>query len=489
MLCRFVYECHTMTQETTPVLQRHFGLLQATALNITQIVGAGVFATIPFMVRELPGPYALLGWIVGASLMFLDSTVWSELGAMMPGSGGSALYLLEGFGRDKWGKPMAFLFIWQFLISGPLELASGLIAIATFANSLHPAFRAFNEANTWTAGTALTHDFVLGFTVNPARVLALLLGVLIVFLLYRRIATLGKLTVFIWLGVLGAIAWILLEGGARFDMGRVFAMPESRPDDIGKHLGAAIALAMYSYLGYYNVCYVGDEVRDPGKTIPRAVFLSATIVTGLFIALHVAMLSVVPWQELPRDEKALGNFSLAAEFMRRIYGDGSKAMTIITLLLIFSCFGSAFAGMLGYARVPFGAARNGYFFSAFGAVHARHRIPHLGLFLVGALTLFWSFFDLENVIKALIVTRILEQFVAQIVGVMRLRYVQPDRPRPFRIWLYPLPCLLALAGWVFVYFTAGIVLIGLGLAALVLGIIAYVVWATRTRTWPFAGIR
>jgi len=471
---------------STPTLQRHFGLLQATALNVTQIVGAGVFATIPFMVRELPGPYALLGWIVGAGLMLLDSTVWAELGAMLPGSGGSALYLLESYGRPKWGRAMAFLFIWQFLISGPLELASGLIAIAAFANSLHPWFRSFNEAHTLSGKLELSPDIALGLTVNPARWIALICGVVIIILLYRRITTLGKMTVVLWLGVLGAIAWILIEGGLHFDRGTAFAMPERRPADFGAHLGAAVTLAMYSYLGYYNVCYIGDEVREPGKTIPRAVFLSAFLVATLFIGLHLAMLGVVPWGELPKTDAELGGFSLPARFMEKIYGDGCRAATIVTLLLIFSCFGSAFAGMLGYARIPYGAARNGYFFAAFGGVHPRLRIPHVGLLLVGGLTLFWSFFDLESVIKALIVTRILEQFAAQIIGVMILRHAQPDRPRPFRIWLYPLPCLLALAGWLYLYATSGGVFILLGLATLGLGIAAFLLWARRTRTWPFA---
>src|SRR5437870_13049584 len=114
-------------------LLRHFGLTHAVALNVTRIVGAGVFITIPLMLKELPGPYALLGWLAAGALMLVDGMIWSELGAALPGSGGSYLYLLECYGRDRWGRLTAFLFIWQFLISGPLEIASGFIALATFA--------------------------------------------------------------------------------------------------------------------------------------------------------------------------------------------------------------------------------------------------------------------------------------------------------------------------------------------------------------------
>src|SRR5947209_11030339 len=124
-------------------LQRHFGLLQATALNVTMIVGAGVFITIPLMLKVLPGPYALLGWLGAGALILVDGLIWSELGAALPGSGGSYLYLLECYGRERWGRLMAFLFIWQFLISGPLEVGSGLIAISTFATQVTPAFKDF----------------------------------------------------------------------------------------------------------------------------------------------------------------------------------------------------------------------------------------------------------------------------------------------------------------------------------------------------------
>src|SRR6516162_8736241 len=131
-------------------LHRHFGLLHATALNISMIVGAGIFVTIPLILGKLPGPYALLGWLLAGGLMLADGLIWSELGAALPGSGGSYLYLLESFGRHRWGRLMAFLFVWQFLISGPLEVASGLIAMAIFADGIHPKFAAWNKQLTET---------------------------------------------------------------------------------------------------------------------------------------------------------------------------------------------------------------------------------------------------------------------------------------------------------------------------------------------------
>jgi amino acid transporter len=468
--------------ETAGGLRRHFGLLQATALNVTMIVGAGVFATIPLMLLKLPGPWALLGWLGAGALILVDGLIWSELGAAMPGSGGTYLYLLESYGRERWGRLMAFLFIWQFLLSGPLEIASGLIAMAQFSTQLSPAFEQFNAAHT--ATLTLWAEQKLAVSFGPSRLIGLAAGALILLLLYRRITALSRLTVAFWVGVLGVMAWILLEGAFRFDAAKVFAVPDGAPPlDLFRGLGGAMVLAMYSYLGYYNICYIGDEVRDPGRTIPRSILLSALLVVVLFVGLHLAMLGAVPPNDIPTDEAQLDSFSLAATFMRQIHGEW--AATLVTLLLVWSCFGSAFAGLLGYSRIPYGAARYGHFFSILGKVHRVHLIPHISLLAVGGLVLFWSFFDLGNVINALIVTRILEQFVAQAVGLMVLRRTRPEMARPFRMWLYPLPCLLALAGWLFLYGSAGWLFIGLGLTTLAAGVVAFLAWSRQARAWPF----
>jgi amino acid transporter len=310
-------------------------------------------------------------------------------------------------------------------------------------------------------------------------------------LLYRRITTLGRFTITIWLGVLAVIAWILFEGWRHFDPAVAFDFSGEAshwPTHFADGLGGAMILAMYAYLGYYNVCYIGDEVRDPGKTIPRSILLSAVLVCFLFVGLHLAMLGTVSWHVIPTRPPATDDYNLPAAFMRRVYGPeyGNLAAVIVTLFLIWSCCGSAFAGLLGYSRIPYGAARHGRFFAPLARVHPAHGIPHVSLLLVGALTLFWTFFDLEKVITALLTTRILEQFVGQIVGVVLLRRTQPDLPRPYRMWLYPLPCGLALAGWLYVYAKAGPVFIALGLGTVLAGVLVFLGWSWRTGQWPFA---
>jgi amino acid transporter len=470
-------------------------LWHATALNVTMIVGAGVFVTIPLMLKILPGPYAILGWLGAGALMIVDGLIWSELGATLPGSGGSYLYLLESYGRDRWGRLMAFLFIWQFLISGPLEIGSGLIAMDQFANSLHPEFKRFNEEKTWQATLGTWDDGeelrTLTISFGPTRAAGILVLIAILFLLYRRITILGKLTVTFWAGVLGVIGWILIEGGSHFEADVAFDFSGSAsapPPDFWLRLGKVMILAMYSYLGYYNICYIGDEVRNPGKTIPRSILLSALLVCFLFVGLHLAMMGVVSWHQVPTTKEALDSYSLPAAFISQIY-TGHREAALMSVLLIWSCIGSAFAGLLGYSRIPYGAARQGHFFAVLGRVHPTLRIPHVSLLLVGGLTLFWSFFDLASVITALITTRILEQFIGQVFGVMLLRRSQPNRPRPYKIWLYPVPCGLALVGWLYLYVSAGWPFIALGLVTLAVGVAAFVVWSKQTGEWPFKGYR
>jgi amino acid transporter len=221
-------------------------------------------------------------------------------------------------------------------------------------------------------------------------------------------------------------------------------------------------------------------VREPARVIPRAILLSVGIVILLFIGLHLAMVGAISWTEIPTDSNS---FNLPAEFMRKAHGDGAAAL--VSVLLIGCCFGSTFAGLLGYSRIPYGAAREGHFFRTFDRLHSRHRFPHRSLLLVGGVTLVWAFFDLQVVINALITTRLLEMFCGQIIGLLLLRRNRPDAPRPWKMWLYPLPCLLALFGWLYLYLTSQWLYILFGAGTLFSGVAAFLVWSRIRGTWPF----
>ena len=256
-------------------------------------------------------------------------------------------------------------------------------------------------------------------------------------LLYRRVTSLGRLAVVFWVCILAAVAWILIEGALNFDAKRAFDFdidPSAMPKKPILALGQAMILAIYSYIGYYNICYMGDEVHEPGRNIPRSILLSTLLVIALFVGLHLAMLGTVPWAKYAGKD----DVNLAAVFMDQIHGPW--AARLVTFLILGSIFASAFSGMLGYSRIPYGAARAGHFFSVFGRVHPDLHIPHISLLLVGAITLFWTLFDFTSVLNALITTRLLVQFVGQNVGLALLRRSRPQGPWPFRMWLYPLPC-------------------------------------------------
>src|SRR5580692_959571 len=152
-----------------PPLARSLGFWEATAINITQIVGAGVFATIPLILGVLPAAYALLAWLVAGVLILADSMIWGELGAAMPAAGGSYHFLLESYGRSKWGRLMAFLFVWQILISGPLEIGSGLVAAAQFSTTIHPDYKKFDEEYTQDFEIEIANDQKIGVAIGPSR--------------------------------------------------------------------------------------------------------------------------------------------------------------------------------------------------------------------------------------------------------------------------------------------------------------------------------
>jgi amino acid transporter len=444
-------------------LPRRFGLLQATALNMSNMIGVGPFITIPLLMSALGGPQSMLGWLVALLVTIPDGLVWSELGAAMPGSGGSYVYLREAFGRERFGRLVAFLFIWQFILSGPLEIASGYIGFSRYARYIWP---------TLTAGR---------FLLVSAGV-----GVVNIVLLYRRIEAIGTLTVSLWIGTLLTAAAAIAGGALHFEAARAFEVP---PDafhfSLGflLGLGSASRVGVYDYLGYYDVCYIGDEVRDPGRVIPRSILISIVVVAVLYAAINLSILGVVSWREFVPAERHPEAEFIVSSFMERLYG--TRVATLFTLLVMWTAFGSVFALLLGYSRIPYAAAQDGYFFEAFKRLHPTRRFPHVSLIVLGLISIACSFLPLGLVIDALITTRVLVQFIGQVFAVALLRRRRPAPPRPFRMPLYPLPALIALSGWTFLLLTSGWRALLLALGTLAVGALCFCLWSWRTRRWPF----
>jgi amino acid transporter len=247
-------------------------------------------------------------------------------------------------------------------------------------------------------------------------------------------------------------------------------------------LGAAARIGVYDYLGYNDVCYIGEEVRNPGKVIPRSIIISLVGVAAIYMAMNLSIIGVVPWRTfVPVPDS--GPAPVASLFMERIWG--TKIATIFTFMIIWTAFACIFALMLGYSRVPYAAARDGCFFQVFARLHPTKDFPHLSLLLISVLAIAFSFVDLSTLIDALLTTRILVQFIGQIAAVVLLRRLQPKLERPFRIWFYPLPALIALAGWIFLFWTTETKLKVGAVAALALGVIFFLAWTWRAKRWPF----
>ncbi len=445
----------------TPHLVRHFGTLQATALNMSNMIGIGPFLTIPLLMTALGGPQAMLGWLVAVLIVIPDGMVWSELGASMPGSGGSYLYLREGFGSKTFGRLMTFLFIWQFIVSGPFEIASGYIGFAQYLNYIWP---------------------------NASKnLVVIVVGAVNIALLYRQITHIGKITVSLWIGTLLTTGLVIVTGALHFDPKIAFDFPPGAFNfSVGFlwGLGAASRVGVYDYLGYYDICYIGDEVKNPGRTIPRSVIISVVAVALIYVLINLSIIGVISWREFVPAEatKPLSDFVVSI-MMERIYG--RPVAIAVTLMILWTAFGSCFALLLGYSRIPFAAARDGYFFNIFGKLHPRHNFPYVSLLLIGAIAIVCSFFSLGTVIDALIALRILVQFIGQIVAVTLLRKNAPELHRPYKIWLYPVPSLVALVGWLFIFVTLDTWIKIYSLLALAIGVVSFLIWSRFTDRWPF----
>ncbi len=464
------------------------GLGTATALNMIDMIGVGPFITMPLMVSAMGGPQAILGWLLGALFAACDGLVWAELGAAMPGSGGSYRYLREIYGREKWGKLISFLFIWQLSFSAPLSIATGCIGLAGYAAYYWPGLETVYSAHDAALHIPWAGSLQMSWVVSPATGLAVAICMLTVLLLYRRITAIGRMSKLLWLGVMGTIGWIIFAGLTHFNAARAFDFPPgafTMSHGFLTGLGGAMLIAAYDYWGYYNVCFLGDEIKDPGRNIPRALLLSILFVAGLYMMMNICILAVVPWREMVQVGQNNNGLYVVSLFMQRIYG--AAAARTVTALVMWTAFASVFSLMLGYSRVPYAAARDGNYFRAFAKVHPEYRFPYVSLLALGAVAAAFCFLRLKDAIAALVVIRILLQFLVQAIGVIVLRIRRPEMPRPFRMWLYPLPALAAAAGFIFILFNRQNAMKEVRYAAVILlgGLTIYMVRAWRGKEWPF----
>jgi amino acid transporter len=447
-----------MRQPSSPHLQRDLNLLHATSLNVSNMLGAGPFITIPILLAAMAGPQGMIGWVVAMIIVMCDGLIWAELGAAYPGSGGTYHYLREVFKGSEWGRFLPFLFVWQFLISGTLEVASGYIAASNFLITLWPSYGEIAPQWGWPA------KVIVGL---PASIMVA--GIFLA--LCRRIRSIGWISACLIVGVLTAVGAVIVLGALNFDAALI-TFPERafRVDQrFWMGVGAATTVAVYDYLGYYNICHLGEEVRAPEKTIPRAVLISIVVVASIYMAMNLAFIGVVPWQETLK-QGSLANTNIAGAFMTQLCGE--RVASAFTWLIIWTCLAGLFAMTLGYSRILYSAAKNGDFFAFFARLHPTHGYPWAALALLSALTAFFCYFPLTTVIEGAVTVRIAVQFIGQIFALHVVRR-EGTRPLPFRMWLYPLPSLIALTGWTFLLVTSKGYLLSLLLGVYGSGLLAF----------------
>jgi amino acid transporter len=427
-----------------PRLDRALSLTQATAINMIDMVGIGPFVVIPFIVGAMQGPLSILAWLLGALLAYMDGLVWAELGAKWPEAGGSYVFLQKLF-KGRAGKLMAFLFIWQTTIQAPLVVASGAIGFSQY----------------------LTYLIPLGF--YEKKMVSGALIILLVALLYRNIRSIGKISVLLWFITGGTILWLIISGLGHFNASMAFDW-KTGEDGLSAlffvAVGQASLKAVYSYLGYYNVCHLGAEISNPAKNIPRSIFLSITGIAILYLGMQTVILGVLPWQEV-----AASDFVVSTYF-ERIYNH--TAGQIATVLVLCIALASLFSVILGYSRVPYAAAKNGDFFKVFAKVHPKHHFPHISLLALGGLAFIFSLlFKMKEVITAIIIMRILIQFVSQAVGVIAWHRREPRSSRPFNMPLFPIPAIISILIWMFIFFSSELEFILFAVGIIVLGVILF----------------
>jgi fructoselysine transporter len=424
--------------------ERKLGILQATAINMTDMVGIGPFITLPMVIGIMNGPWFLYAWLGGAVLSVIDAMVWSELGAAFPLAGGSYNFLKVAYGEHKWGKLMSFLFVWQTMIQAPLVIASAAIGFSAYLSYLLPL-------------TTLESKLISGGVV-----------VCIVALLYRKIEAIGKISVTLWVAVLLTLCLIIGGGIAHGH----FLQPLRHVNDgltlnyaFVTVMGFACVKSVYSYLGYY-------------KNIPRSMFLSIAGIAVLYLCMNISVTSIIPWQQ------AKDSPFVISLFMEQLAGPA--AAKIITGLILLVAFASVFSATLGYSRVPYAAAADGAFFKIFARLHPKGNFPYVSLlFLGGTAFIFSLLFKLSDVISAVLAMRILVQFIAQAIGLLVLRKARGSAAFPWRMPFFPWPVYLAVILWGSILMATGLPLFLGALMTICTGAIAYFIKARLKREWPF----
>ncbi|HKC35481.1 MAG TPA: APC family permease, partial [Chitinophagaceae bacterium] len=381
----------------------------------------------PFVVSQFNNGLFLWAWIFGAITAFVDAMIWAELGAAYPLAGGTYNFHRIAYG-EKYGKLMSFLFVWQTSIQAPLVVASGAIGFAQYLT------------------------YIIELTPLQEKIISGSLVILVFLLLYRKIETIGKISVVMGSIVVLTILWIIISG-LMHQQHPVQLIPSGETSFFTYAFWGAVGhgsvKTVYSFLGYYNVCHLGGEIKKPEVNIPRSIFISIAGISVLYLLMNISVMGVIRWQSVLEGDKYL-----VSAFMESIYG--YKAGVIVTVLILCIAFSSLFAVVLGYSRVPYAAAVDGNFFKVFSKLHPTKNFPYISLIFLCALGFIFSLFmKLSQVISSILAMRILIQFIAQGIGVSLIRNRFGEKNLPFKMFLFPIPVIISIGIWLFLFVSTG----------------------------------
>ncbi|MGH3438798.1 MAG: APC family permease, partial [Sciscionella sp.] len=367
---------------------------------------------------------------------------------------------------------MPFLFVWTATLSIPLIMSTGIVGFVQYLQYLWPGMSAWQ-----------------GDLIGLAAI------ALIIALLWRRIESIGKLTTVLWAIMIISVGLVIVAAYTHFDPALAFTYPTGAFDLTSSKfwigLAGGLTIGIYDYLGYYTTAYMGAEMSNPGKVIPRSIVFSVLGIMVIYLLMQIGVLGVINWHEMLDPNSPAGQ-AVASAVLARTWG--TTAADIITCLILITALASVLAGLLGGSRVPYDAARDGVFFRPYARLHPRHKFPMLGLLTMGVLTavgfLIGEATDLATLIQLLTAVMVIVQALAQIIALSVLRRRQPNLRRPYTMWLYPLPSIIAFIAWAFIYAysdanSPGRHPIEWSLAWLAAGIVAYLIWARVEKTWPF----
>ena len=434
---------------------RGISLRGAVAINVATMIGAGPLITIPLVVVALHRSISVWAWIAGALIALCDGLCYAELASLFPRSGGTYAYLREAFG-PRYGRCLAFLFVWQFLFWAPLTLATGYIGFAQYAAYLFPTL----------AGPVAQHALALG------------VGVATLAALYRTIPRIAGTAIVLGAIALGTLGAIALGGLVHPHADLLAVVPHAfGTGGFGvAAFGAALVITLYDYGGYNGICFLGDEVIAPTRTIPRAVMLSIAFVGCAYVLLNLGIFAALPVADVA------GSTAVASLAVERTAGAG--AATAVTVAVLVTAFASTYGLLLGASRLPYAAALDGDFLPAFGRLHPSKRFPHVSLLALGALALPASLFPLDAVINALTAGIVLVGGAATNLALIVVR--SRGERAPFRLPLHPLPALVALGAWLYLFWSTGTTAMLFGAATLAVGGGVYALHRARNRIAPLA---